>query len=228
MWSLRQLLKPESDQFRYFRILADAAGRRRDGSGRLRLAVAKIDQRRDRIRDGARRTLLLDRAHEAHKRAIHGREFRRLALELVADAVGHFRPDTGRARDCGLVAHRDRGGELVVLERAEHRERHLGANALHGLQQAKPFALDVSRKTIEADLILPHIGLNRQRREFTRRRKLVQGAGRAMHLVADTTDIKDHEVLAIAVDDAFELADHLAAILKTTLWRWCACVTAIA
>src|SRR5215471_21675760 len=56
----------------------------------------------------------------------------------------------------------------------------------------------------------------------------MQRAGRAMHLIADAADVEDDEVLAVAVDDAFELPDHFACILSATLWRWCACVTAIA
>jgi hypothetical protein len=40
-----------------------------------------------------------------------------------------------------------------------------------------------------------------------------------MHLVADAADVEDDEVLAVAVHDAFELADHFAAILNATLWR---------
>src|SRR5262249_59878336 len=98
--------------------LADAARRRRDRGGCLWLAIAEIDQRRDGVGDGARRALLLDRADEAHQRSINRREFRCLALELVADALGNFRPDPWRARDRGLVAHCNRGGELVVLETA--------------------------------------------------------------------------------------------------------------
>src|SRR5215831_16251421 len=49
-----------------------------------------------------------------------------------------------------------------------------------------------------------------------------------MDLIADAADVEDDEVLAITVDDALELPDHRTAILNTTLWRWCACVTAIA
>ncbi len=61
-----------------------------------------------------------------------------------------------------------------VLERAEHRERHLGADALHGLQQAEPFALDVGQEAEQADLVLAHIGLDRERRGLARRRQLLQ------------------------------------------------------
>src|SRR5215475_1321800 len=56
----------------------------------------------------------------------------------------------------------------------------------------------------------------------------MQRAGRAMHLIADAADVEDDEVLPVAVDNAFELPDHFACILSATLWRWCACVTAIA
>src|SRR5438477_599018 len=56
----------------------------------------------------------------------------------------------------------------------------------------------------------------------------LEGAGRAMHHVTDAADVDDDEVLAVAVDDAFELADHCAATLRRTLCRWCAWVTAIA
>ena len=40
-----------------------------------------------------------------------------------------------------------------------------------------------------------------------------------MHLIADAADVEDDEVLAVAVDDALELADHCAATFSTMLWR---------
>src|SRR5688572_5963396 len=49
-----------------------------------------------------------------------------------------------------------------------------------------------------------------------------------MHLVADAADVEDDKILAVAVDDALELADHRAATFSTTLCRWCAWHTAIA
>jgi hypothetical protein len=43
-----------------------------------------------------------------------------------------------------------------------------------------------------------------------------------MHQIADAAYVEDDGVLAVAVDDAFELADHRAATLRaacSTLWR---------
>ena len=42
--------------------------------------------------------------------------------------------------------------------------------------------------------------------------QFLQRAGGAMHEVADAVDVEDDGVLAIAVDDALELADHAAPI----------------
>src|SRR3977135_894401 len=78
-----------------------------------------------------------------------------IALSRIAIAAAPNSP---------LVGDRNRGGEFVVLEGAEHRERHLGADALHGLQQAEPFALDVGDEAEQPDLILAHMRLDRQRR----------------------------------------------------------------
>jgi hypothetical protein len=40
-----------------------------------------------------------------------------------------------------------------------------------------------------------------------------------MHLIADTLHVEDNEILAIAVDDATQLADHLAATFRSRLVR---------
>src|SRR5262245_23412243 len=49
-----------------------------------------------------------------------------------------------------------------------------------------------------------------------------------MDLITDAIDVEDDVILAIAVDDASELADHDAATLNVALVRWCAWHTAIA
>ena len=111
-----------------------------------------------------------------------------------------FGPTPGRARDHRLVAHGDRGREIRGLERAEHRERDLGADALHGLQQAEPLALDIAEEPEQLDLVLAHVSLDRQRRRLAGGWKRLQGAARAMHHVADAADVDDDEILAVGVD----------------------------
>ena len=105
------------------------------------------------------------------------------------------------------------------LKCAEHAKRDLGADALHGLQQTKPFALDVGGEAEQLDLVLAHVGLDRQRRRLARPRQRLQRARRAMHLIADPADVEDDIVLAVAVDDAFELADHQAATFSAMARR---------
>ena len=57
--SLRQLLQPQPDQPRGLRALAGFARRGRDRGGGLRLTIAEIDQRRDRVGDRLRRASAL-------------------------------------------------------------------------------------------------------------------------------------------------------------------------
>src|SRR6202021_571207 len=106
--------------------------------------------------------------------------------------------------------------------------RDLGADALHGLQQAEPFAFVVGQKSEQADLILAHMGLDRERDRLAHRRQRLQGAARAMHQIADAVAVENDGVLAVAVDQPFELADHRAATSSSRICRWCAWVTAMA
>src|SRR5262249_60631591 len=59
-------------------------------------------------------------------------------------------------------------------------------------------------------------------------RQRLQGARRAMRHVTAAAPGEVDVVLAVGVDDPFELADHWAAILASALCRWCAWVTATA
>src|SRR5258708_34491715 len=78
------------------------------------------------------------------------------------------------------------------------------------------------------------MGLDRHRDRLAGCRQRLQGAGRAMHQIADPVDVEDDEILAVGIDDAFELADHLRVPIigpppvNKTLCRWCAWVTAMA
>src|SRR5262249_6183653 len=133
-----------------------------------------------------------------------------------------------RARDRGLVAHRNGARKIGGLEGGQDRQSHLGADAPHGLQQPEPFPLDVGEGAGQAALILAPLGLARQRHPLAAARPRLHRARRAVHQIADAADIDDDEVLAMAVDDALELADHAVAILTTALCRWCAWQIAIA
>src|SRR5262249_53696302 len=153
---------------------------------------------------------------------------RRLVFEFGNDALGNLRSDAGRTRHHGFVAHGDGGGELARLERAEHGERDLGADALDGLQEPKPFALDLADKSKQTELILADMRLDRQRGGLTDARQFLKRARRAMNLITDAIDVDDDGILTIGLDQAFELADHDANTFSTALCRWCACVTATA
>ena len=199
--------------------LTGIARRGRNGGGGLRMAIAEIDQRRDSVGHRARRALLVERAGEMHDRRVDIRKGRRLVLQFGDDPLGDLLPDARSARDHRLVAHRDRRRELGCLQRAEHGHGDLGADALHGLQQAEPFALDVARKSEQPDLVLAHMRLDRQRGGLAGRRQRLQRARRAMHLISDAADVEDDVVLAVRIDDALELADHDAATFSTALVR---------
>src|ERR1044071_3695184 len=80
--SFPHLLPPQPNQLRRLGALAGTARGRRDGGRGLRLTIAEIDQRRDRIRNRLRGAPLLHRAGEAHHRGIDVGVFRRLVLQL--------------------------------------------------------------------------------------------------------------------------------------------------
>src|ERR1700689_1725548 len=52
------------------------------------------------------------------------------------------------------------------------------------------------------------MGLDRQRHRLAGARQFLQGARRAMHQIAEAVDVEEDGVLAVGIDDAFELADH--------------------
>ena len=60
----------------------------------------------------------------------------------------------------------------------------------------------------QADGVLAHLRLDGQHGRLAGRRQGGQRLGRAQHDIADAVHVEDHVVLAIAVDDALELADH--------------------
>src|SRR5205807_2828807 len=113
---------------------------------------------------------------------------------------------------------------------AENSERYSRADALHGLKQPKPFALEVAAKAEQLYLVLAYVSLDRQYRGLAGRRQRLQRAAGAMHLIADAADIEDDKILAVAVDQALQFTDHAPTILSRSvaLWRWCAWVMAIA
>src|SRR5262249_57343867 len=83
----------------------------------------------------------------------------------------------------------------------------------HGRQQAEPFALDVGPEAEQPDLILAHVGFDRQRGGLADARQFLQRARGALHEVANAIDVEDDEIHAVTVDDALELADHARAYL---------------
>ena len=90
---------------------------------------------------------------------------------------------------------------------------------MDGLQQPKPLTLDLGAKAKQANLIFTHMRLDGEHGRLADTRQFLERARRAMHLVADAVDVDDDGILAVGFDQAFELADHLAATFTITLWR---------
>ncbi len=93
----------------------------------------------------------------------------------------------------------------------EHRERDLGADALHGLQQTEPFTIEIGAEAEQFDLVLAHISLDRQHRGLAGRGQRLQRARGAVHLIADALHVEDDVILTVGIDQTFELADHAPA-----------------
>ena len=75
-----------------------------------------------------------------------------------------FGPTPVGARQRWPCPGRDRLGEIVGRQHAQDRQRQLGADALHGRQQAEPVALGSIGEAVEMDMILAHMGLDQEAR----------------------------------------------------------------
>ncbi len=68
-----------------------------------------------------------------------------------------FGADAGRARQAGAVPGGDGADKVARRQGGEDRQRHFGADALHGGQQAEPVALGGVGKAVEQDGVLAHM-----------------------------------------------------------------------
>jgi hypothetical protein len=141
---LGELPKPEADQLLGTRLapsLADGKRNRRSGLG---VAIAEIGQRRDRI---ARRRPSGRIATAPVLRLAGSPAPATVSCPELSDDAGGLGPTPAPAMFCpGALRH----WQICSIERAEHRKRHLGTDALHGLQRlnqarscsvAKPYNL---------------------------------------------------------------------------------------
>ena len=124
-----------------------------------------------------------------------------------------FLPTPRRLLDRRPVLQGDGVGEVLRRQRAEHGQRHLGADALDGLQRAEPGALDLAGEAEQADGVLAHVRLDGEAHGLAGLQR-AQRARRGLHLVAHAADVDDGVRLAHRVDDPLELADHGATSLS--------------
>ncbi len=122
--------------------------------------------------------------------------------KLLADALRLFH---GRP-----ISQRNRIGEIVRREHAEHAKRHLGADALHALQRAEPAALDLALEAIEPDRVFAHMRVDGQHDPFAVL-EIAQSPRRELYLVADAAHIDDRVRFPDGIHDALE-ADRSSAL----------------
>ena len=108
-------------------------------------------------------------------------ESRRLVLELEHEPRGELGADAGRAGHHRLVLLGDGGAQGIRRQCAENPERDLGPDALHALQQAKPFALLSVKEPVEPDRVLAHMRLDQELRVFA-----TEGSARSVRADAET------------------------------------------
>src|SRR4029078_12887893 len=146
------------------------------------------------------------------------------------DAGGNFGPDARRACHHGLVLQRHGIGEVGGIERAKHRERHVGADALHRLQRPEPGALMLGGKAIQPDRILAHMRVDGERHDLPNPRQALERPRGAGHLIADAVHIDDQGRRPDLIEAPGELADHGAPLaaaataasnrLQERQWAW--------
>ena len=216
---------PASHNARSFspcRISADVAAsapsvatRLSDDADHLRPRVTEIDEGRDGVvgllREGS--------GGRATGTGGRGAEVGGLVLELGDDAGRKLGADALSLRHGRLVLARDGEGEVVWRQHAEDRERHLRADALHALEQAEPVSLAGRAEAEEADRVLSHLGLDRERHGLAAARQLGERARRAIDHVADAADVDDRPVGTLVVDEPRELADHRATVRASAASR---------
>src|ERR1700693_3136935 len=218
--ALGQLLQAGADQRIDFSALAEPTRRNGNRAERLGPAIAKIDQRRNRV---GRQTIPRYRKARAGRGRLRGdRQSSDLVAQFVDDARGEFRPDTFGARQHRLVLGEDREGQRLGRHRRQDRQRQPRADALDGRQQAKPVTLGGIDKAVKMDVVFADMGLDQQPSRGPGQ-QLAQGAGRAEREIADATDIDDRAIRGNRVENAGELGDHRVSLHRRTVpawWAW--------
>ena len=117
-----------------------------------------------------------------------------LSFSSAAMRAATFGPTPGAraiiALSCSAMAEARSDG----FQRAEHGERDLRADALHGQQQAEPLALDLRHEADQPDLVLADLRLDEEHRRLAARRQRLQRLRRAMHEIADAVHVEDDPV----------------------------------
>ena len=121
-----------------------------------------------------------------------------------------FRPDARDVAQRGRVLGGDSRRKLIRRQQREHCQRKPRADALDGLQQAEPVALDRRLEAVEMDMVFAHMGLDDERHRFADGRQGTQGAARAIDQIADATDVDHGRVLSCVGKAAAEARDHAA------------------
>ena len=169
-----------------------SAMRRRHRLACLRGLIAEIGQRRYGLRGrvvagGARRPWPCRGRHVQ----AGDRQGRRLVLEFRDDALRQLLADARRLLHRRPVLQGDGVGEVLRSQRAQHGQRHLGADALDGLQRAEPGALHLAGEPVKADGVLAHVRLDGEADLLARPCSVAQRARRRLHLVAHAVDVDD-------------------------------------
>src|SRR5690606_12934420 len=127
---------------------------------------------------------------------------------LQKNALSQLGTDARRAPEHCLVLCEDSLGNLLRRRDRKNREAVPGTHSLNGHEKAEPIALGSFKKTIEMDVVLPHLGIDQESDRLPRSRELRQCSTGSEDDVADTGNIDQQVVLRDLIDDAAQLADH--------------------
>src|SRR6185312_16606482 len=135
--------------------------------------------------------------------------------------------DALRPADHRLVAQGERPLQLARRQGRKHRQRHLAADILHRLQQAKPFAFFGGGEAVQLHRVFTDLHLDHQA-DMRADRQPRQGRGRTLHKIADAIHVQDDGVVRNGVHDTGELADHSPTTFRIFTVERCAWAMAAA